>query len=45
MGSHAIDLSTKEVDAGVIGLGRERNISWKEAGVQCSLRFDGDSAG
>ena len=42
MGSHAFNPSTREVETGVIWLGGERNIRWKETGAQCRLRFGGD---
>ena len=42
MGSHAFNPSTREVETGVIWLGRERNIRQEETGEQCSLRFGGD---
>ena len=42
MGSHAFNPSIRELEAGVIWLGGERNIRQEETGAQGSLRFGGN---
>lgn len=35
--------STRELKTGMIWLGGERTIMWKETGAQCNLSFGGNS--
>ena len=42
MGSPTSNLSTREVETGVMWLGRERNIRQEETGAHYRLRFGGE---
>ena len=42
LGSHAFHPSLREVETGVICLGRKRNIRWEKTGAQGSLRIHRD---